>query len=65
MDDSVSYELITRAGATIRTFDERGPAIAYAKGIAETFPGLKVQRVVRKAEERFTVWTEARLRLVG
>lgn len=59
------FELRTSAGRAICKFTERSRAIEEAERLASTYPGLRVVRVEHIAPVERTVWTEARLRLVG
>lgn len=58
-----SFEVVTRTGQPIRTFEDRNAAVRYAASVADTYPGLTVERVQR-VETRTTIWTESRLQLV-
>ena len=59
------FELRTSAGRAICKFTERARAVEEAERLAPTYPGLRVVRVEHIAPVERTVWTEARLRLVG
>lgn len=63
-DPAINYELITARGAVILSTPDRSMAVKRAELVADDYPGLKVIRVVQPPEQRFTVWTEARLKLV-
>ena len=52
---SPSYEVVTCAGAPIRTFADRIKALRFAKANADVFPGLRVEEVER-IEHRRSVW---------
>lgn len=62
---SVDFELRTAADIAICKFTERARAVAEAERLATTYPNLRVVRVEHIAPVERTVWTEARLRLVG
>lgn len=63
-DPHLSFEVVTSAGQPIKTFDDRKAAVDYAASVAEVFPGLAVERVLRRPDERLRIWTERKLRLV-
>lgn len=62
--EAISFEVVTAKGSPIKTFDDRKAAVSYAEGLVEMFPGLRVHRVVRRPDERVTIWTERKFKLV-
>ncbi len=58
-----SFEVVTAKGRPIHTFADRARAVAFAKRVRDTYPGLKVEEVTRM-EQRRAVWS-ARHLVVG
>jgi hypothetical protein len=64
MTVSESYEVVTKGGRVMFTFDDKAAAIAFAQERSRICEGIRVERVIRR-EERIVVQHENRLRVVG